>query len=64
MNEKTLLEVSNYPLMYKKAWDSYIGFVEKNDPLFPCALDENEVDVLSFFGLPVRSDTAVICASK
>ena len=64
MNEKTLLEVSNYPVMYKKAWDSYIGFVEKNDPLFPCTLDENEVDVLSFFGLPVRSDTAVICASK
>ena len=50
--------------MYKKAWDSYIGFVEKNDPLFPCTLDENEVDVLSFFGLPVRSDTAVICASR
>lgn len=63
MSENKLLEVSNYPVMYKNAWDRYIGFVEKNDPLFPCALEENEISVLSFFGLPAICDTAVICSA-
>lgn len=60
--KENLIDVGNYALMYPKAWEHHVGFIERGEEGYPLMEGCEDVDVLSLFGEPFECDTAIMCS--